>query len=309
MTLQTPLRIGTRGSKLALAQAKEVQASLKKAHGLSEDEIEIVAITTTGDRIRDRPLADIGGKALFTKEIEEALISGAIDLAVHSMKDMPAQLPDGLVIGALLPREDPRDALISPVASTIADLPEHAVVGSSSVRRQAQLRRLRTDLDIVSIRGNVDTRLAKLDRREVEAILLACAGLKRLGLESRITTPIAIAAMLPAIAQGAIGIEIRTGDERCYSLLQSINDRSTEIAVTCERAFLAALDGSCRTPIAGHASLDGNTIKFRGEALTPDGAFSFTVDSCGDVRDADRLGREAGDEVRAKGGAKLMLSH
>jgi hydroxymethylbilane synthase len=307
MTLQTPLRIGTRGSKLALAQAAEARLWIKDAHGLTDADIEIVTITTTGDRIRDRPLTEIGGKALFTKEIEEALIAGAIDLAVHSMKDMPGVLPQGLAIAALLPREDARDALISSSANRIADLPEGATVGSSSVRRQAQLKRLRPDLNIVSIRGNVDTRLAKLDRGEVGATLLACAGLKRLGLASRITSPIPVEEMLPAIAQGAIGIEIREGDRRMRTLLDAINHRPTEIAVACERAFLAALDGSCRTPIAGHAVLDGDTIRFRGEALTSDGAFSFAVECHGATGDAQRLGREAGEEVKAKGGAKLTL--
>jgi hydroxymethylbilane synthase len=308
MTLQTALRIGTRGSKLALAQAEEVKARLKDAHGLGDDDIAIITITTTGDRIRDRPLAEIGGKALFTKEIEEALLASSVDLAVHSMKDMPALLPDGLLIGALLQREDPRDALISPIAARISDLPEGAIVGSSSVRRQAQLKRLRPDLDIVPIRGNVDTRLAKLDRGEVEATLLACAGLNRLGLAHRITAPIALDEMLPAIAQGAIGVEIRAGDVRLSKLVAAINHRSTEIAIACERAFLAVLDGSCRTPIAGHAELDGDTIRFRGEALTLDGAFSFTVDCHGKIGDADRLGREAGEEVKAKGGDRLMLA-
>jgi hydroxymethylbilane synthase len=308
MTLQTPLRIGTRGSKLALAQAEEVRSHLKDAHGLSDDDVEIVAITTTGDRIRDRPLADIGGKALFTKEVEESLLGGAIDLAVHSMKDMPAVLPEGLTIGALLPREDPRDALVSPLAAGIAGLPQGAVVGSSSVRRQAQLKRLRPDLNIVSIRGNVDTRLAKLDRGDIEAILLACAGLKRLGLAGRITAPIGIDEMLPAIAQGAIGIEIRSRDERLRTLVQVIDHRPTAITVACERAFLSALDGSCRTPIAGHAVLDGDRIRFRGEALTLDGAFSFTVDCHGNPADAVKLGREAGEGVKAKGGSKLTLA-
>jgi hydroxymethylbilane synthase len=308
MTLQTPLRLGTRGSKLAIAQAEEPRRRLKEAHGLDGDDIAIVTITTTGDRIRDRPLAEIGGKALFTKEIEEALIGGVIDLAVHSMKDMPTILPPGLAIGALLPREDPRDALISPAAARIADLPLGALVGSSSVRRQAQLKRLRRDLNVIPIRGNVDTRLAKLDRGEFEATLLACAGLNRLGLGHRITAPIAPEEMLPAIAQGAIGIEIREGDERLRQLLKAINHRPTEIAVDCERAFLASLDGSCRTPIAGHAELEGDAIRFRGEALTLDGAFSFAVESHGAIADARRIGREAGEEVKAKGGDRLTLA-
>jgi hydroxymethylbilane synthase len=303
-----PLRIGTRGSKLAIAQAEEARRRLSDAHGLAEGDIAIVTITTSGDRIRDRPLTEIGGKALFTKEIEEALLEEAIDLAVHSMKDMPALLPQGLTIAALLPREDPRDALIALSAGRIADLPQGALVGSSSVRRQAQLKRLRPDLNVMSIRGNVDTRLAKLDRGEFEATLLACAGLNRLGLGHRVTAPIPIEEMLPAIAQGAIGIEIREGDERLRKLLEAINHRPTEIAVDCERAFLAALDGSCRTPIAGHATLDGDTIRFRGEALTLDGAFSFAVVSHGAIADARRLGSEAGEEVKAKGGGKLTLA-
>ena len=307
MTLQTRLRIGTRGSKLAIVQAEEVRTRLRRTHGMSDADIEIVTITTTGDRIRDRPLAEIGGKALFTKEIEEALVESAIDLAVHSIKDMPAVLPNGLVIGALLPRQDPRDALVSPVAARIGDLPKDALVGSSSVRRQAQLKRMRPDLTLVPIRGNVDTRLAKLDRGEVSATLLACAGLKRLGLSHRITAPIETEEMLPAIAQGAIGIEMRDNDEHLQSLLKAIDDYPTGIAVSCERAFLAALDGSCRTPIAGHAVLAGDTIHFRGEALTLDGAFSFTVESHGHIGDAVRLGREAGEEVKAKGGDKLTL--
>lgn len=307
MTLQTPLRIGTRGSKLALAQAFEARRRLVDAHRLVETDIEIRTITTTGDRIRDRPLAEIGGKALFTKEIEEALLAGAIDLAVHSMKDVPAFLPDGLTIGALLPREDPRDALLCPRASSIAELRDGAVVGSSSVRRQAQLMRMRPDFMVVPLRGNVDTRLAKLDRGDIEATLLACAGLRRLGLYDRITAPVALDEMLPAVAQGAIGVEMRMRDERCATLLQAINDRTTEVAVACERAFLAALEGSCRTPIAGHAAVVGETVRFRGEALTMDGAFSFAVDCHGAVGDAVRLGREAGEEVKAKGGEKLTL--
>jgi hydroxymethylbilane synthase len=308
MTLQTSLRIGTRGSKLALAQAAEVRSRLTEALGLDESDIEIVAITTTGDRIRDRPLADIGGKALFTKEIEEALLENAIDLAVHSMKDMPAVLPQGLDIAAVLPREDARDALICPAAQSIDALPRGATVGSSSVRRQAQLKRCRPDLNIVPLRGNVDTRLAKLDRGELDAIVLACAGLKRLGLAQRITAPIAPEEMLPAVAQGAIGIEIRKDDERLRELVRAINDEAAEVAVACERAFLSALDGSCRTPIAGHATLAWGNIEFRGEALAPDGSFSFAVENHGKASDAVRLGREAGEEVKAKGGDRLTLA-
>jgi hydroxymethylbilane synthase len=307
MAVQTALRIGTRGSKLALAQANEVRASIERAWGDEAPQIEIVSITTTGDRIRDRPLADIGGKALFTKEIEEALLAGTIDLAVHSMKDVPSILPPGLVIAAILPREDPRDALISPVAASLAALGPGTVVGSSSVRRRAQLLRLRSDIEVVPLRGNVDTRLAKLDGGEVGAIILASAGLRRLGLASRITAAIPPEEMLPAVAQGAIGIELRAGDERTAGIVGPIDHRPTSIAVGCERAFLASLEGSCRTPIAGHAVLDREIVRFRGEALAPDGSFSFAVEVHGALADAVRLGREAGEEVKAKAGDRLML--
>jgi hydroxymethylbilane synthase len=305
--LQTPrLKIGTRGSRLALAQAEETRQRLSAAHGFDPSEIEIVAITTTGDRIRDRPLNEIGGKGLFTKEIEEALQSGSIDLAVHSMKDMPAHLPAHLVIAALLPREDARDALISPHCTSIRDLAPACLVGSASVRRAAQLKRLRSDISVVNLRGNVETRLAKLDRGEVSATFLACAGLIRLGLAHRITAPVPEDEMLPAVAQGAIGIEIRDDDRHMRDLLRPVNHVPTEIAVACERAFLASLDGSCRTPIAGHAIIDGEQLKFRGEALTLDGRMTFTAERSGALADAARLGRDAGEEVKAKGGKHLL---
>lgn len=305
---QTPLiRIGTRGSKLALAQAHETRNRLMSAHGLPEGAVEIVTITTTGDRIRDRPLSEIGGKGLFTKEIEEALLSGAIDLAVHSMKDMPAVLPGGLEIAAYLPREDARDALVSPVAKTIADLPDAALVGTSSVRRAAQLLRRRPDLRIVPFRGNVDTRIRKLDSGEVQATLLACAGLNRLGLSLPQASPIAIEEILPAVAQGAIGLEIRANDEKTRMLIAAINDAETEMRVICERAFLAALDGSCRTPLAGHAILEGGEIRFRGEALSEDGSACFESLRDGQMADAARLGRDAGEEVKVLGGAVIAF--
>jgi len=305
--LQTPrLKIGSRGSRLALAQAEETRLRLCAAHGFDPAEIEIIAITTTGDRVRDRPLSEIGGKGLFTKEIEEALLSGAIDLAVHSMKDMPAQLPEALVIAALLPREDARDALISPHCTSIRELPGACVVGSASVRRQAQLKRIRPDISVVNLRGNVETRLAKLDQGDVAATFLACAGLNRLGLSHRITAPVPEEDMLPAVAQGAIGIEIRTHDDFARELLAAINDLPTETAVACERAFLASLDGSCRTPIAGHAVIRENRLEFRGEALTLDGKMTFTASRTGALKDAARLGRDAGEEVKAKGGDHLL---
>jgi hydroxymethylbilane synthase len=305
--LQTSrLKIGSRGSPLALAQAEEARRRLCAAHGFDPSEIEIIAITTTGDKVRDRPLSEIGGKGLFTKEIEEALLSNAIDLAVHSMKDMPAQLPEVLVIAALLQREDARDALISPHCQSIRALPEACVVGTASVRREAQLKRIRQDISVVNLRGNVETRLAKLDRGDVAATFLACAGLNRLGLAHRITAPVPEEDMLPAVAQGAIGIEIRADDDHARQLLAAINDAPTEIAVACERAFLATLEGSCRTPIAGHAVIENSRLRFRGEALTLHGLMSFTAERTGALEDAARLGRDAGEEVKAKGGRHLV---
>jgi hydroxymethylbilane synthase len=304
--LQTPfLRIGTRGSKLALAQAYQVRAELAGAHGFDEAELEIVTITTSGDRIANRPLAEVGGKGLFTKEIEEALLAGAIDLAVHSMKDMPAALADAFEIAAFLPREDARDAFLSRVSKTPRELPQGAIIGSSSVRRVAQLKRLRPDISAVNFRGNVDTRLRKLEAGEVQATFLACAGLKRLGLEAKITSPVPLEDMLPAVAQGAIGMEIRKTDERARALLQPINHHATEIAVACERAFLAALEGSCRTPIAGHAVLAGTSVRFRGQTLTLDGGRCFEASREGPPTDAVRMGDEAGEEVKALGGALI----
>ncbi|MCB1379243.1 MAG: hydroxymethylbilane synthase [Alphaproteobacteria bacterium] len=299
------LKIGTRGSPLALAQAHETRSRLMAAHALTESDIEIVVITTTGDRIRDRPLSEIGGKGLFTKEIEEALFAGDIHLAVHSMKDMPAQLPDGLVMAAYLPREDARDAFLSPVVASIDDLPMGATVGSSSVRRAAQLKRLRPDLDVIQFRGNVETRLRKLAEGVAQATFLACAGLNRLGLASKITSIVPIDKMLPAVAQGCIGIECRVADSVTRGMLDAINHGPTETVVTCERAFLAALDGSCRTPLAGHAVLEGGIIRFRGEALTHDGAHCFDTRRDGAPADAERMGREAGEEVKARGGALI----
>ncbi len=300
------IRIGTRGSPLALKQAEETRDKLISAHGLDADLIEIVVITTTGDRIRDRPLAEIGGKGLFTKEIEEALYANEIDLAVHSMKDMPAEFPEGLGIVCLLEREDPRDAFMSPVAATLADLPEGAVVGSSSVRRAAQVRQLRPDLEIVSYRGNVDTRLKKLKAGEVSATFLACAGLIRLGLGDEITHAVPVDEMLPAVAQGAIGIEIRLDDDRTRELLAPLHHLQTAQTLAAERGFLCALDGSCRTPLAGHATLDGGEVAFHGAALTLDGSAIFEARRRGSIGDADVLGRDAAEEVKAAAGSRLF---
>ena len=297
------IRIGTRGSALALVQAKEVRARLLAAHaGLAEDDVTLAVIRTSGDRIKDKPLAEFGGKGLFTKEIEEALLAGEVDLAVHSMKDMPTMLPDGLVLAAYLEREDPRDAFLSGAARDVASLPQGATVGSSSLRRQAQLRRRRPDLRIVNFRGNVDTRLRKLAAGEVDATLLACAGLRRLGLGDRIVAPIAPEEMLPAVAQGAIGIEVRAGDARMLGFVAPLAHEPTAICVAAERAFLAGLDGSCRTPIAALALLEGGRIHLRGQILTPDGARSHETERRGAAADAAALGAAAAAELRAVGG-------
>lgn len=301
------LKIGTRGSPLALYQANETKSRLMAAHGLSAEDIEIVVITTTGDRVRDRPLSEIGGKGLFTKEIEEALFAREIHLAVHSMKDMPARLPDGLVMAAMLPREDVRDAFLSPVAATISDLAQGAVVGSSSVRRAAQLKRLRPDIEVIQFRGNVETRLKKLADGVAQATFLAAAGLKRLGLAERITSLVPVEVMLPAVAQGCIGIETREDDARTRGLLAAIDHAPSAIAVSCERAFLAALDGSCRTPLAGHAMIENGMVKFRGHALTHDGVHCFETVREGAPADAQRMGREAGEQVKAEGGSLIAF--
>jgi len=304
------IRIGTRGSALALAQANEVKARLLFAHGdLWDGDIVVTAIRTTGDRIKDKPLAEFGGKGLFTKEIEDALLAGEVDLAVHSMKDMPTALPEGLEIGAYLEREDPRDAFLSERGGTIGDLPQGATVGSSSLRRQAQLRRRRPDLRVVNFRGNVDSRLRKLAAGEVDATLLACAGLRRLGLASRIVAPIEPEEMLPAVAQGAIGLEIRIGDARMAGLIAPLAHRATTICVAAERAFLAGLDGSCRTPIAALATLDANDrLRLRGQILTPDGGRSLEAERDGAGADAAALGSDAAAELRSRGGPDFFAS-
>jgi len=294
------LRIGTRGSPLALAQARMVRAHLAAAHGWSEDEIEINVIRTSGDRIQDRPLSEVGGKGLFTKEIEDALLSGAIDLAVHSAKDMPTVLPDGLMLAACLRREDVRDVFISRKAATLADLPRGAVVGSASLRRQAMVKRLRPDISVIPFRGNVETRIRKLDGGEVDATLLALAGLKRLGLADKATSLLEVDDFLPAVGQGAVTIETRTDDARTRGLLAKIDHVDTSVALLAERAFLEVLDGSCRTPIAGHAVLDGDAISFRGMILRPNGAEFFETSRAGARGEAVALGADAGAELKGR---------
>jgi hydroxymethylbilane synthase len=292
------LRIGTRGSPLALVQAEMVRAALAAAHGWAEDAVEINVIRTSGDRIQDRPLAEVGGKGLFTKEIEDALLSGTIDLAVHSAKDMPTLLPDGLMLAACLPREDVRDVFISRKAATLRDLPHGAVVGSASLRRQAMVRRLRPDISVVPFRGNVETRIRKLDAGEVHATLLALAGLKRLGLADKATALLDVDDFLPAVGQGAVTIEARSDDAHTRALLAKIDHVDTSVALLAERAFLDVLDGSCRTPIAGHATLDGDRLSFRGMILRPDGSQVFETTRAGARRDAVALGADAGAELK-----------
>jgi hydroxymethylbilane synthase len=294
------LRLGTRGSPLALAQARMVRAALAKAHGLDPARIALEVIRTSGDRIQDRPLADVGGKGLFTKEIEEALAAGAIDLAVHSSKDMPTVLPAGLVLAAFMEREDPRDVFISRKAKSIAELPRGATVGTASLRRQAMVKRRRPDLTIVPLRGNVETRLRKLDEGVADATLLALAGLKRLGLADAATALLDVDEFLPAVGQGAIGIETRADDSLTREMLGAINHADTFSALAAERAFLAVLDGSCRTPIGGHATISGGKLRFRGMIVKPDGSEAFEATREGDVRDAEKLGADAGGELKGR---------
>lgn len=302
------IRIGTRASPLALAQANETRDRLLAAHaGLSADDIEVVPLSTRGDRVLDRPLAEIGGKGLFTEEIESGLLDDSLDLAVHSMKDVPTELPGGLEIVCVLPREDPRDAFICTTASTLADLPQGARVGSASLRRQAQILRIRPDLRVSPLRGNVQTRLRKLEEGEADATLLAMAGLNRLDMAHVVTASFSVDEMLPAVAQGAIGIEARSGDDRIRDLLAPLNDAQAATCVAAERALLRSLDGSCRTPIAAHARYEGEGgLHLRAEILLPDGSQSFSAERSGLRRDAEKLGLDAGDELRAAAGPEFF---
>jgi hydroxymethylbilane synthase len=300
------LRIGSRGSPLALVQAREVLRRLSAACGIPAAQIEIKVIRTTGDTIQDRPVAEAGGKGLFTKEIEEALLAGAIELAVHSSKDMPTVLPPGLVLSAFLPREDARDAFIGRTAKTLSDLPKGAVLGTASLRRQALVKRLRPDLVIVSLRGNVETRLRKLEAGDFDATILAVAGLKRLGLLSAATAILEIDEFLPAVGQGAIGIETRAGDAATRALIAKINDADTATALAAERAFLAELDGSCRTPIGGHARVADGVVRFRGIIVRPDGSEAFEVLRQGRAEEAAPLGADAGRELKRLAGADFF---
>ena len=303
------LRIGTRGSPLALVQADELKRRLAAAHAslAAPGAIDIVAIRTSGDRAGERPLAEEGGKGLFTKEIEEALFDGRIDVAIHSMKDMLATLPRGLAIAACLPREDPRDALLSPRANSLAALAKGARLGTASLRRKALALHVRPDLNIVPLRGNVGTRLAKLAAGDADATILAAAGLKRLGLADKITAMLPPNEMLPAPAQGILAVEIRNDDTRARNLLTPLDHAETAACAAAERAFLAALDGSCRTPIAALATVAGGRLTLDAAIVSPDGSKLHRTRRDGGAADADALGRDAGAELKARGGPNFFV--
>ncbi len=304
MKPSSPIRIGTRGSPLALAQTEIVRGLLLAAHG--DLAFEIVTIRTSGERLLDCPLADAGGKGLFTKELDEALLAGKIDLAVHSAKDVPTLLASGIRLAAFPPREDVRDVLVSTKANSLESLPAGAVVGTSAIRRQALVKRLRPDLSVKLLRGNVGTRLQKVTAQEFDATILALAGLKRLGLESHARVPLDPAVFPPSVGQGAIAIAIREGDERMERLVAAINHAPTSIALAAERAFLAALDGSCRAPIAGHTRINGSRLALYGLVIAPDGTGAVETTREGPVSDAAALGRDAGEELRARAPAGVL---
>lgn len=301
-TPSAPLRIGTRGSPLALAQAYETRQRLVNAFELPPEAFEIVVIKTTGDRVLDRPLKEIGGKGLFTREIEDDMLSGKIDIAVHSMKDMPVQQPDGLTLDTYLPREDVRDAFVSPNFKALSDLPAGTVVGTSSLRRKAQLMNKRPDLEVVEFRGNVQTRLKKLEDGVAACTFLAQAGLNRLDMAHVAQSAISVEDMLPAVAQGAIGIERRIDDMRAAEMLAAIHHGPTGQRLAAERAFLSALDGSCETPIAGLAELDNGTLRLRGEVLRPDGSETIGDDRTCPIEDGAQLGTEMAQSLLSQAG-------
>jgi hydroxymethylbilane synthase len=303
------IRIGTRGSPMALAQTHLVRDRLIAAHpDLAEPgAIEVRVIQTTGDKVQDRTLAAIGGKGLFTKEIEDGLLDGSLDMAVHSMKDVQTWLPEGLEIVCLLPRDDPRDGFISPKAKNLAALPAGSVIGTASLRRQAQILALRPDLKVVPFRGNANTRLRKLGEGQVDATLLAVCGLQRLGMPEVVTCTLSREEMLPAVAQGAIGVECRTDDAAMRARLAPLHDRRTEICVTAERALLRVLDGSCRTPIAALAELGpGERVNLTGLVIKPDGSLRYDVTRTGAASDAEKLGADAGAELKRRGGPSFL---
>jgi len=301
-TPDTPMKLGTRGSPLALAQAYETRDRLSVAFDLPQEAFEIIVIKTTGDKVIDRPLKGIGSKGLFTREIEDAMLKGDIDIAIHSMKDMPVLQPEGLVLDTYLPREDVRDAFVSPHVTSLTELEEGAKVGTSSLRRKAQVLVKYPHLEVVEFRGNVQTRLKKLDDGVAACTFLAMAGLNRLDRTDVATAAIEAEVMLPAVAQGAIGIERRMDDTRTADMLAAIHDKVTGQRLAAERAFLAALDGSCETPIAGLAELDSGTLRLRGEVLRPDGSEALSDDQSAPIEDGPELGREMAVKLLEQGG-------
>jgi hydroxymethylbilane synthase len=304
--VRSPLILGSRGSKLALWQANFVKASLERRHTV---EVRIEIIRTTGDKITDVPLAQVGGtKALFTKEIEEALQEGRIDLAVHSLKDLPTELPDGLVLAAMPAREDPRDALIARQGETWNRLPTGARVGTSSLRRQVQLRRLRKDLVVEPLRGNLDTRLRKLDEGRYDAIVVAQAGLKRMGWADRATQIFRAEEMVPAIGQGALAIETRADDEELFTGLASLHDPDTEAATAAERAFLARLGGGCQVPLAGHAQVKGESLRLLGVVVSVDGEQAVQGTEEGAAGDARAIGEALAERLLKQGAAEILAA-
>lgn len=298
------LKIGTRGSRLALAQSEWIKKKIEARH--PHIHVELIRIKTTGDKILDTPLSKIGGKALFVKEIEEALFRKAVDLAVHSMKDVPAELPAGLMLSAFPEREDPWDAFVSVKYQTIQDLPQRAEVGTSSLRRAAQLLTMRRDLVIVPLRGNVDTRLRKLEEGEIQAIILASAGLKRLGLEKRITHVIPSDQMLPAIGQGSLGLEVRSDDGLTVSLLQFLNHEETEVTVRAERAFLKELEGGCQVPIAAFCRFRGGLLHLAGMVAELDGSYTVRDKITGEKAQAEQIGVTLARKLLDCGADKIL---
>ena len=302
--MATTIRLGTRGSALALAQANWVADRITGRH--PDCRVELVIIKTTGDRIHDIPLAQVGGKGLFIKEIEEALLAGEVDLAVHSLKDMPAVVPEGLVLGAVPPREDPRDVLISERYASLAELPAGARLGTGSLRRRAQLLHLRPDLDIVALRGNVDTRLKKMAALGLDGLILAAAGLNRLGLGQVKRTAIPESQMLPAVGQGALGLEIRGGDYSIRKLVAFLDDPPTRMAVRAERAFLARLEGGCVVPVAAHGRVEGDTLVLEALISDLDGRRFLRDEVRGSPEDAEFLGGNLADHLLDRGGREIL---
>ena len=300
------VRIATRKSPLAMCQAEHVAARLREAHpGL---EVQLITLTTRGDKILDAPLAKVGGKGLFVKELEQGMLEGRADVAVHSMKDVPVEFPDGLHLPVILEREDPRDAFVSERFSHFGELPEGARVGTSSLRRQMQLRELRSDLEIRDLRGNVNTRLAKLDRGDYDAIVLASAGLKRLGMAERIAESLGPDVMLPAIGQGAIGIECRRGDHSIEELMAPLDDRDTHIRVDAERSMNARLAGGCQVPIAGYAELSGNELRLWGLVGKPDGSQTIRGEVVGPSARASELGQNLAEDLLTRGAGEILAA-